>query len=118
MSRGMFGAHSAHAQLHAQCAIQDRSKFGEKWCQVFGIWRAQTDQGFGTVLTLDAGDIGKVREIVDAAFKHGFPAGIVHDPSYPVRDGAVTHLIPLDTCGWVFAPTGAFGPLHELALMS
>jgi len=29
-------------------------------------------------------------------------AGWVHDPTYPIRDGEVTHLIPLNTCAFVF----------------
>ena len=28
--------------------------------------------------------------------------GLVFDPTYPVKDGEVTHLIPLHTCGWIF----------------
>jgi hypothetical protein len=34
--------------------------------------------------------------------KLNYIAGIIHDPTYPLRDGMITHLIPLDTMGFVF----------------
>ncbi len=41
----------------------------------------------------------------------GLPCGVVHDPTYPLADGDVTHLIPLDTCGWAFGPPDILAPV-------
>jgi len=59
--------------------------------------------GFGTVLVLAVN--GKTMyERVALGQALGFHAGIVNDPTYPLRDGEVTHYIPLDTCAWIFTP--------------
>lgn len=62
----------------------------------------EEDRGFGTCIVLDIGSEANLQEFVAAAGTAGLRAGITHDPSYPVRDGDVTHLIPVDTCGFVF----------------
>lgn len=69
----------------------------------FDAW---VDQGgtFGTTIVLAVASERDLKKRVKAATDHGFEAGIVHDSTYPVRDGDVTHLIPVDTCGWVFSP--------------
>ncbi len=64
-------------------------------------WEAQTNDGFGTVETL-AGDEATIRAAVARSTAAGLVAGLLVDPTYPVRDGAVTHHIPLMTCGYVF----------------
>lgn len=64
-------------------------------------WSSQTRQGFGTVLTLATNE-AEMREVVKAANKLGFIADIVHDDTYPLRDGEVTHYLPIDTCAYVF----------------
>ena len=68
---------------------------------MFNQWETSTPQGFGVTITLDVtGPILPL--VVEAAERMKLPAGVTHDPSYPIRDGSVTHLIPLDTCGYVF----------------
>jgi peptidyl-tRNA hydrolase len=47
------------------------------------IWREQTDQGFGTVLTLAVNDLSTIEKVVDAAQRLNFPARVVTDPTYP-----------------------------------
>lgn len=83
------------------------------------IWQLETDQGFGTVLVLGVNEV-QMRTAVDVAESLGFVAGIVHDPSYPLRDGDFCHFLPLDTCAYIFgdkndpmlgATVGCF-PLH------
>jgi len=76
-------------------------------------WESQTNDKFGTTITLDGGSWSNIQSIlaeIDAKnwIKHGgdFFYGNVLDPTYPVRDGAVTHLLPLHTCAWVFARVG------------
>jgi peptidyl-tRNA hydrolase len=64
-------------------------------------WVDETPQGFGTAIVLACDEAG-MREAVKTAKQFGFTSGIVHDPTYPLRDGDVTHLIPLDTCAYIF----------------
>lgn len=47
-----------------------------------------------------------------------YALGIVNDPTYPVKDGLVTHYVELDTCFWVFIPDGWFKPstIYDLEL--
>lgn len=61
-------------------------------------------KGAGTTITLAVGSEKELREIVMAAREDGFASGLYRDPSYPIRDGQVTHLLPVITCGYVFSP--------------
>lgn len=70
----------------------------------FHCWEQSTDQGFGTAICLDGGSIEEIRVAVDFFEALNYIAGIVHDPSYPIRDGKVIHHIPLDTCAYIFIP--------------
>lgn len=68
---------------------------------LFTQWQSSTKQGFGVTICLDV--TGRELPLVVAFAKRaGLSAGITHDPSYPLSDGQVTHLLPLDTCGYVF----------------
>lgn len=66
-------------------------------------WQETTSQNFGTVIVL-GGHEGGIQAALDDIRRLKLPvvAGWVHDPTYPIRDGAVTHLIPLNTCAFVF----------------
>lgn len=66
----------------------------------FNEWKEGTGS-FGATIVLEA-SIGDIREAVDMFGRAGIVSGITHDPTYPLRDGQTTHLIPLDTCGWAF----------------
>lgn len=79
-------------------------------------WTEQTPQGFGTTIVLDADDEATMRRYLVTADAEGYRCGITHDPSYPVRDGKVTHLVPLDTCGFIFSPKGQLEFLRKLSL--
>lgn len=61
-------------------------------------------RGAGTTITLAVGSEKELREIVMAAREDGFPAALYEDYSYPIRDGQVTHLLPVITCGYIFSP--------------
>jgi hypothetical protein len=69
----------------------------------FHHWKRQTSQGFGTTIVL-GGSMAKIKTDIEWLKRNDFLAGVVHDPTYPLQDGSVTHLIPLDTCAYVFAP--------------
>lgn len=85
--------------LKAEEAPLDRDELRK--LALFNQWETSTPQGFGVTITLDVtGDILPL--VVEAAQRMNLPAGVTHDPSYPLRDGQVTHLLPLDTCGFVF----------------
>jgi peptidyl-tRNA hydrolase len=71
--------------------------------ELLDAWEAEGG-GFGTTIVLSIGSHEDLIATVEfAAHELHLMAGITHDPTYPLRDGRVTHLIPLDTCGWVFA---------------
>ena len=70
------------------------------------IWSTQTWQGFGTVLVLGCNET-EMNEAVDYSRRdsermRSFLEGVVHDPTYPVRDGEMTHYVPVDTCAFIF----------------
>ena len=67
--------------------------------------------GFGTTITLDIRDEKTLLDTVTAVRNYGYPAGVAHDDEYPVGDGEITHLVPLNTCGY------AFGDKDELAFI-
>lgn len=69
----------------------------------FEEWQASTPDGFGTTIILDGGSISDIIEFInEIAPELTVASGIVVDPTYPVRDGSVTHLLPLETCAYVF----------------
>jgi len=68
-------------------------------------WKTETMQGFGTVLVLAVNEI-QMRTAVDVGSALGFPAEVIHDPTYPLRDGQVTHFLPIDTCAYIFGSKG------------
>lgn len=68
-------------------------------------WSTQTDQHFGTtiVLTHEGQTWYEVLKAVDNAIQlDRCLANIVVDPTYPINDGEITHLIELETCAYVF----------------
>ncbi len=65
-------------------------------------WTTQTEQEFGTTIVLG----GTVHEIDTVLYKANKTAlmvsGWVHDPTYPIEDGGTVHVLPMDTCGFIF----------------
>lgn len=68
---------------------------------LFERWSTETTQGFGTVLVLGVNEL-EMRTAVTMANRLGYTADVLHDPTYPVRDGEICHTLPLDTCAYVF----------------
>lgn len=90
---------------HAYGALKKRVRTHLGMQKEFIGWMDQTDQEFGTTLVLGATE-GEIKEVLDRASRfYGKTtlSGWIHDPTYPLRDGAVTHLIPLNTCAFLFA---------------
>jgi hypothetical protein len=85
-------------------------------------WENQTPDGFGTCYVLGAkiADIRLAMDLCKKASKemHGIiDFSIVHDPTYPIKDGEVFHSIPLDTCAYIFGKKqDIFCAIEELNL--
>lgn len=60
-------------------------------------WRSECDS-FGTTLVFAVDDVEELRAVT-RQFKW---YDQVLDTTYPIRDGKVTHYLPIFTCGWVF----------------
>lgn len=77
-------------------------------CELFREWNGQSvgnglSRGFGTTITKGAANASEIKRLVDEAERtNGVIGGVMEDPSYPVRDGSMTHLIPLVSCGYLF----------------
>ena len=106
------GAHAANQAAFEMRKLRERVKHpnsggatktvaNDRLLDMFEQWETSTPDGFGVTLCLDVtGE--ELPLVVNAAQSCGFAAGVTHDPSYPLRDGGVTHSLPLDTCGYVF----------------
>lgn len=102
MTPGKGMAQAAHA-ANVFTTEMDKIIAGQQhpeYIAVYKKWRGSF--GFGTTIVLDGGTHSRMCAIVNDAAAYGFPAGIVHDPGYPVKDGETFHKIPVDTCGYVF----------------
>jgi len=96
LTSGKAMAQAAHA------ANQFVESFGNGLTPGYHDWKAMTDEGFGTTIVLAVFGETSLRYYLENALNLGHPAGMVLDPTYPVSDGDVMHLIPVNTCGYVF----------------
>jgi peptidyl-tRNA hydrolase len=114
MNPGKAMAQASHA---SNAFVKDASVITDSGWKNFSTksfenWKCSTNQGFGTVLVL-AANIDQIRDIVySASLSGGYLAEIIHDPTYPIVDGATVHHIPLDTCAYVFVPDKFDGGPH------
>lgn len=116
MNPGKACAQAAHAAN--QCVFEARELGGNATAILLAKWEGQSGRGFGTTITLGVNET-VMRERISLAKMAGLHAGIVHDPSYPIRDGEVTHLLPLDTCAYVLGTHADVLPiLGDLDLMA
>lgn len=67
-------------------------------------WENSTAQGFGTCLVLDCHNEHVILQTIDKLNQASKEVitDIINDPTYPVRDGDLTHYISLNTCGYAF----------------
>lgn len=63
-------------------------------------WEREAN-GFGTCITLSVNE-EEMRDAVASAQADGVHAAICHDPTYPLLDGKTLHLLPVDTCAYIF----------------
>ena len=102
MNSGKGMAQASHASNAFVKAMQpDMTKAVIKVDHLFNKWEDETSQGFGTVLVLGVNEL-EMRTAVTMTSRLGFAADVIHDPTYPVRDGEICHTLPLDTCAYVF----------------
>jgi peptidyl-tRNA hydrolase len=80
--------------------LNDQGYNAEELGDLLDQWEDSAN-GFGTCICLTVTE-AQMRSTVAAAKKAGLHANICHDPTYPLRDGETLHLIPLDTCAYVF----------------
>jgi hypothetical protein len=107
MNAGKGMAQSHHAGMVFANDMWKRTVENRKLPKGFIEWAKQTEQGFGTTITLDVPDEDTMLRLVDVALHQGYAANVVLDPTYPVSDGKVTHLLPVYTCAYVFSPDGS-----------
>jgi hypothetical protein len=107
------GAHAAHMFMNRMSnAYNSRHFEGEvynphqkeyrKWGRVLG---------YGTTITLE-GNEAQIQEALSAAARDGYENDQVIDPTYPLKDGKVTHYFPCMTCAYIFAPKRYQGIKH------
>lgn len=110
MNPGKGMAQAAHAANAFTKKAQYGTTLEESVAIAFSKWYQSTEQGFGTTIVLAASSEEELIEVITQAAELGFTADVIHDPTYPVSDGDVTHLIPVNTCGYVFIPEPARAP--------
>ncbi len=101
LNAGKAVAQGSHA---ANQMVADARKLGEvnQFHSAVAIWEKEAN-GFGTCIVLSVNE-AQMRASVAKALADALPshAGICHDPTYPLLDGKTLHLIPVDTCAYVF----------------
>jgi peptidyl-tRNA hydrolase len=96
-------AHAANAFTHRVTKLSYVGKLHNPISIGYENWSNQTEQGFGTTITLEVCSEEEMLNICEQSRQVGFLAEAVHDPGYPVRDGRVTHSVSVNTCAFVFA---------------
>lgn len=125
MTPGKAAAQVAHAA--SQVAYRAKKSTDHDFIDEYDLWEnsalpagvsasGSEYAGFGTTIVLDGGGLEDLDRRIDPELeKLGLPSpdpeffslgvlasGIVKDPSYPIRDGLVTHGIDIRTCFWIF----------------
>lgn len=106
------GVHAGHQFVYRLTGKHNVAPPHEQVLKIdlYDRWKEETGDGFGTTVTLSVtGDM--LPKVVQFALLAGFEAGVTHDPTYPIRDGSEVHLVPLDTCGYVFGTKEVLEPL-------
>lgn len=71
------------------------------------------DRGFGRVIVLSA----YPHDITEFCNPEGNIAGIIVDPSFPVKDGLVTHHVEMMTCGYIFCNVTVANRFQNMRLL-
>ena len=101
MNPGKAMAQASHA---SNAMVHKAKKHGSAKVQnLLHKWENDTKQGFGTCLVLDVDNEANILDILKSyKGNKDVLADIVNDPTYPVRDGDITHYVSINTCGYVF----------------
>lgn len=91
---GKACAQAHHAGTHFLSAAVDQDLL-----ERIEIWKG--DRGFGTVLTLGV-DESDINIALYEAEQRKISYGLIYDPTYPIRDGRVTHYLRVLTCAYIF----------------
>lgn len=107
--KGMAQAAHAAQMFDAEISgyrFDECSDHVQKYLTGIESWRGHGGS-FGTtiVLACNGDDIYNIIDACDDTDNNPF-VGVVHDRTYPINDGSVTHYIPLDTCAWAFILEG------------
>lgn len=97
MNPGKAMAHAAHAANDFDARIAHYMKDDPL---VAGYLDWKDDRSYGTTLAF-GGKENDIMTVTGSHFEDGM-SGLVVDPTYPIRDGEITHHINIMTCGWVF----------------
>lgn len=104
MTRGRIAAQASHA---ANQMVNDiRANEDNRQLVWLSQWEQQTTSGFGTVYVMDIGNYERLHDIITNInaniINHGVKTGLTRDPSYPLVDGDMVHLLDIITCGYAF----------------
>lgn len=102
MNPGKAMAHAAHAANDFDGMIFEFLKKSDNKGTILadGYREWVEDRYFGTTLAF-GGKEADIYRVCNRSYFDGM-SGLVIDPSYPIRDGEITHHINIMTCGWVF----------------
>jgi hypothetical protein len=121
MNPGKMAAQAVHAGHHFSKVIKEiraapQNSNDTRLLALYDEWENTTPYGYGTTITLETNE-ARMKEAVELVQRYGFFARITPDPTYPVKDGEVCHLIPVNTSGFVFGMKSALEPfLSEFSL--
>jgi len=102
-------AHAANQMVERVRSIKEKaSKTGGGGSYVKWLLHQWQKQGasFGTTIVLNGDDLTFVKTVIaimeDNSDLKQWWHGTVLDETYPIKDGRVTHFLPIETCMWVF----------------
>lgn len=103
MNSGKLAAQMAHGATMLEKRVLNHTS--SEILRLHHEWSISTSSGFGTklVFAINESQFPLIEELHtnDGRFKDSI-FGTIHDPTYPIRDGKVTHHIPLNTGCFLF----------------
>lgn len=106
MTGGRAAAQASHATSRFTCIAEASISPGSDAVPAepipgYSDWKLSTNQNFGTAIVI--GVTGYELEYYNEfATREGYEAEVIIDPTYPLKDGDVYHLISIPTCGYIF----------------
>lgn len=99
LNAGKAVAQGSHAANQMETVVRARKDLKN----IFESWK-HAGQGFGTALVFEGSwnHIDAELAMLKVTKNPNIVFGEILDPTYPLRDGQVTHHIPLHTCAWIF----------------